>query len=76
MKGVWLSDVSRNEDELEIDLLLGADYLWRFQTVRTIRGEADEPVAVETELGCVLPGPLKGGNIDKEQEVQNREFRV
>ena len=67
---MWLSDVSRHEDELEVDLLVGADYLWRFQTGRTIRGEADEPVAVETELGWVLSGPLKGGNTHKEQEVQ------
>ena len=70
LKGVWLSDVSRHEDELEIDLLVGADYLWRFQTGRTIRGEADEPVAVETELGWVLSGPLKGREAHKEQEVQ------
>ena len=67
---MWLSDVSRHEDELEVDLLVGADYLWRFQTGRTIRGEADEPVAVETELGWVLSGPLKGREIDKEQELQ------
>ena len=38
LKGVWLSDVGRHEDELEIYLLKGADYLWRFQTGRTIRG--------------------------------------
>ena len=70
LKGIWLSDVCRHKEELEIDLLVGADYLWRFQTGRTIRGEPDEPVAVETALGWVLSGPLKGRKIDKEQEVQ------
>ena len=47
------------KDELEIDLLVGADYLWEFQKGRTVWGEAEEHVAVETELGWVLSGPLK-----------------
>ena len=42
------------------DVLIGADYLWNFQKGCTIRGECDEPVAVETELGWVLSGPMKG----------------
>ena len=73
-KGVWFSDVCRHKEELEIDLLVGADYLCRFQTGRTIRGEPKEPVAVETVLGWVLSGPLKGRKIDKEQEVQVNFF--
>ena len=43
-----------------IDLLVGADYLWHFQKGCTIRGKYDEPVDVETKLGWVLSGPLKG----------------
>ena len=73
-KGVWFSDVCRHKEELEIDLLVGADYLCRFQTGRTIRGEPKEPVAVETVLGWVISGPLKGRKIDKEQEVQVNFF--
>ena len=45
---------------LEIDILVGADYLWNFQKECTIRGKPDEPVAVQTELGSVLSGPMKG----------------
>ena len=44
------------------DVLIGADYLWNFQKGCTIRGKCDEPVAVETELGWVLSGPMKGRN--------------
>ena len=44
---------------MDIDLLVGADYLWLFQGGRTIRGERDEPVAVETSLGWVLSGPMR-----------------
>ena len=44
---------------MEIVVLVGVDYLWSFQKECTIRGNPDEPVAVETELGWVLSGPMK-----------------
>ena len=50
---IWLSHVCRNGEQLEIDVLVGADYLWHFQTGNVIRGEVGEPVAVETHLGCL-----------------------
>ena len=51
LKRLWFSDVCKGLDGLEIDVLLGADYLWNFQKDFTIRGKPDEPVAVKTELG-------------------------
>ena len=59
LKGIWFSDVCKREEELEIDVLIGSDYLWSFQTGITRRGKAGDPVAVETELGWVLSGPLR-----------------
>ena len=69
LQGLWFSDVSKYEDALEIDVLTGADYLWCFQGGRTIRGERNEPVAVETCLGWVLSGPMKG-------QIEGRETSV
>ena len=40
----------KNED-LEIDVLIRYEYMWCFECRRTIGGEPDEPVAVETGLG-------------------------
>ncbi|XP_014676190.1 PREDICTED: uncharacterized protein LOC106816151 [Priapulus caudatus] len=60
LRNLWFSDVCKEKDELEIDVLIGADYLWCFQSGRTIRGEIGQPVAVETKVGWVLSGPLKG----------------
>ena len=54
---------------LEIDLLIGPDYLWSFQGGRTIRGEPDEPIAIETRLGWVLSGLLKGFCDDSQVSV-------
>ena len=62
LQGLWFSDVNREMDVLEIDLLIGADFLWCFQKGRTIKGEAGEPVAIETNLGWVLSGPLRGSD--------------
>ena len=59
LKDLWFSDVCVGLEELEIDILVGADYLWNFQKDCTIRGGIDEPVAVETELGWVLSGPMR-----------------
>ena len=53
LKGLWFSDVSTRQEELEIDVLVGANYLWDFQSNRTIRGKCNDPVAVEAELGWV-----------------------
>ena len=51
LKDLWFSDVCVGLEELEIDILVGANYLWNFQKDCTIRGGINEPVAVETELG-------------------------
>jgi len=60
LKGLWFSDVSMGRNEKVIDVLVRADYLWHFQKGCTIKGNFDEPVAVETDLGWVLSGPMKG----------------
>lgn len=55
---VQLAD--ENDDRsMEIDLLIGADNMWRFFTGKSKRGEQDNaPVASETTLGWVLSGPV------------------
>jgi len=60
LKDLWFSDVNRTKVSLDVDLLIGADHLWNFQKGAILRGKSDEPVAIETELGWVLSGPLKG----------------
>ena len=60
LQGSWFPDVSQDSKILGVDLLIGADYLWSFQEGRTIRGEPNDPVAIETRLGWVLSGPLRG----------------
>ena len=69
LQNLWFSDVSTREESLEIELLIGADYLWSFQEGRTIRGERGDPVAVETRLGWVLSGPVKGDRVNSRIEV-------
>ena len=47
---VYFSDVCRYGDILEIDVLIGSNYLWNFQLGEVIRGGQQEPVAVKTLL--------------------------
>ena len=46
----------------DIDILIGSDYYWNFMKNRIIRGNADEPAALETKLGYVLSGKLDIGS--------------
>ena len=39
LKDLWFSEVCKGLDELEIDVLVGADYLWNSQKECTIRGD-------------------------------------
>ena len=62
LQGLWFSDVCKDGEVLEIEVLIGADYLWCFQEGNVVRGKADEPVGVKTRLGLVLSGPMKVSN--------------
>ena len=64
LKDLWMSDVCKGRVSLEIDVLIGADNLWAFQSGKVLQGRVDEPVAVETSLGWVLSGPMKGCDVD------------
>ena len=59
LTGVWFSDICKDGERLEVDILIGSYYLWCFQGGRTVRGEPNDPVVIETMLGWVLSGPLK-----------------
>ena len=78
LQELWFSDMCKHSEVLEIDVLIGSDYLWRFQEGKTLRGKPDEPVAVATKLGWVLSGPIKGFRYGIEavnvQFVKNEEM--
>ena len=54
LKHVWFSDVSRTQDRLEIDCLVGSVWIWSLQEGGSIQGGQQELVAVKTSLGWVL----------------------
>ena len=54
LPGIGFSDMDRGASQHQVDVLVGSDYLWEFQGRRTIRGEAHQPVVVETALRGVL----------------------
>ena len=68
LRDIYFSDVSKAEDLLEIDILVGSNYLWCFQDGKFIRGGQEEPVAIKTSLGWVLSGPVKGKHFNSNSE--------
>ncbi len=74
LRHIYFSDVSK-EDILQVDVLIGSNFLWEFQGMETIRGEKTHPVAVNTKLGWVLSGPLKGKSLlENNVETVNVSF--
>ena len=56
LQGLELADNSFGYSELEIDLLVGADFYWTSITGHIIREEYG-PTAVESHVGWILSGP-------------------
>lgn len=53
-----LADFGQSDSNLNVDILIGADYYWSLVTGRTKRGSG--PTAIETRLGWVLSGRATG----------------
>ena len=65
LRDLDFADSCPGSGAMQIDLLIGSDYLWSFFDGKTIRGEAGGPVAVSTKVGWVLSGPTT--NLPKER---------
>ena len=70
LRNLGLADNNNGDKEVHIDLLVGADHLWKFFTGRIQRGrEINGPVASETTLGWVLSGPVPANNANRLSSV-------
>ena len=58
LQDLELADNLEARTEVEIDVLIGADYYWNFFTGEIRKGRSPGPVALNTKLGWVLSGPL------------------
>ena len=59
LNGIEFADHKAEDGVMEIDLLIGSDYMWDFLNDETIRGESGQPVAISTKVGWLLSGPVE-----------------
>ena len=60
LQGIDLADDVDDSSEVEIELLIGCDHIWKFVMNGVRRGESGHgPVATKTRLGWVLSGPIE-----------------
>ena len=62
LRDIDFADTCSDGGPMQIDLLIGSDYIWNFFESTTIRGEESGqggPVAVSTQVGWVLSGPVE-----------------
>ena len=67
LKGIWFSDVSR-ENDLPIHAILGVKDFAHIKTGRMVKGNKNEPIAEETSLGWTLMGSIQ----ESKSEVQGK----
>lgn len=58
LQGLELADVPNKPGEVEVDVVIGADYYWHLFTGVARKGERPGPVALQSRLSWVLSGPL------------------
>ena len=64
-------------DSTSIDLLIGNDFHYSFINENIVKGEKDEPIAIETYLGgFILSGVLIDKNINKESSINFNSAHV
>ena len=65
------------EDSTSIDLLIGNDFYYSFINGNIVKGQKDEPIAIETYLGgFILSGVFIDKNINKESLINFNSTHV
>ena len=61
LQGIKLAESCEESEDMEKDLLVGGDHVWKFLLNEVIRRENDleGPVATNTRVGWVLSGPVQ-----------------
>ena len=73
LKNIDFADTCTVNGPMQIDLLIGSDYIWNFFDGKMIRGEESGqgiPVAVSTKVGWVLSGPVENLPQEKLSTIQ------
>ena len=64
-------------DSTSIDLLIGNDFYYSFINGNIVKGQKDEPIAIETYLGgFILSGVFIDKNINKESSINFNSTHV
>jgi hypothetical protein len=58
LNGSDLADNNSPSSDVDINILIGADFYWNFVSNESRRSEGRGPVALSTRLGWVLSGPI------------------
>ena len=61
LRGLQLADNTQEETDLEVHILIEADYYWNFFSDETVRRGTGTPVATNSKLGWLLSGPSAMG---------------
>jgi hypothetical protein len=75
LKGLWFSDVCKNEGVLLIEVLIGSDYIWSFQHESLKDAIEFNGVRYSVELPCKRAHKPLPSNYDNSLKRLNGQFR-
>lgn len=61
-----ISNFTGENDDISVDLLIGANFVRAFQPLEVIPSEQDGPYASKNVLGWCIVGPIEAPKIDKD----------
>ena len=76
LNGIEFADREAEGSVMEIDLLIGSDYMWEFMEDKTVRGEPGQPVAISTKVGWLLSGPVEAQSREKLTSINFQSTHV
>ena len=75
LSGLELADPSDDSSRLDVDILIGSDQYWELVTGEICRG-SHGPIAINTQLGWVLSGPVNSPSLDASTSLITHTLRV
>lgn len=75
LTGLELADDPGDNQQLQVDVLIGSDHYWDLITGRLRKGISG-PVAIHTKLGWVLSGPISSRQTDKSHSLVTHSLHV
>ena len=76
LRNLTLADWNSGNNSLNVDILIGVDFYWKFFNNTIVKGDGGGPVAMGSILGYVLSGPVHSQRVTYSNVVSTHVMRI